>query len=134
MVAAVADWRTVAEADEKMKKKAGKGPSALKLTENPDILRGLGHHKKRPDLLIGFAAETEKLEKHAKAKLERKNADWIVANDVSPEGGVMGGDENTVKLLSKNGIEAWPKMNKDDVAQKLIEKIIHHFEVETIDV
>lgn len=134
MVAAVADWRTVSEADEKMKKKQGKGPSALKLTENPDILKGLGHHKNRPSLLVGFAAETEKLEKHAKAKLERKNADWIVANDVSPEGGVMGGDENTVKLLSKSGIEAWPKMNKDAVAQKLVEKIIDHFEVDIVDV
>jgi len=134
MVAAVADWRTVTEADEKMKKKAGKGPSALKLTENPDILKRLGHHKKRPSLLIGFAAETEKLEKHAKAKLERKNADWIVANDVSSEGGVMGGDENTVKLLSKSGIEAWTKMDKDAVARKLVERIVAHFEVETIEV
>jgi len=134
MVAAVADWRTVDEADEKMKKKAGKGPSALKLTENPDILKGLGHHKKRPSLLIGFAAETEKLEKHAKGKLERKKADWIVANDVSPERGVMGGDKNTVKLFSKDGIEAWPKMDKNEVASKLVERIIQHFEVETVDV
>ena len=134
MVAAVADWRSVDAADQKMKKENGKGPSSLKLTENPDILKGLGHHKKRPSLLIGFAAETEKLEKHAKAKLERKKADWIIANDVSPEGGVMGGDQNTVKRLTKSGVESWPQMNKQDVAQKLVDEIIKHFEVETIEV
>ena len=134
MVAAVADWRSVDAADQKMKKENGKGPSSLKLTENPDILKGLGHHKKRPSLLIGFAAETENLEKHAKAKLERKNADWIIANDVSPEGGVMGGDQNTVKRLTKSGIESWPQMNKQDVAQKLVDEIIKHFEMETIEV
>lgn len=134
MVAAVADWRSADQADEKMKKQDGKGPSALQLTENPDILKGLGHHKQRPKLLIGFAAETEKLEKHAKDKLERKGCDWIVANDVSPEGGVMGGNENTIKLLSKDGIEPWAKMGKEEVAQKLVHKIIEHFEVETIEV
>jgi phosphopantothenoylcysteine decarboxylase/phosphopantothenate--cysteine ligase len=134
MVAAVADWRSGDASNQKMKKENGKGPSSLKLTENPDILKGLGHHKKRPSLLIGFAAETENLEKHAKAKLERKNADWIIANDVSPEGGVMGGDQNTVKRLTKSGIESWPQMNKHDVAQKLVDEIIKHFEVETIEV
>lgn len=134
MVAAVADWRSVDASNQKMKKENGKGPSSLKLTENPDILKGLGHHKKRPSLLIGFAAETENLEKHAKAKLERKNADWIIANDVSPEGGVMGGDQNTVKKLTQSGIESWPQMNKQDVAQKLVDEIIKHFEVETIEV
>ena len=134
MVAAVADWRSVDESDEKMKKENGKGPSSLRLTENPDILKGLGHHKKRPSLLIGFAAETEKLEKHAKAKLERKNADWIIANDVSPEGGVMGGDKNTVKRISKSGIEDWPQMDKSAVAEKLVDEIIKHFDVETIEV
>ena len=133
MVAAVADWRSADEADEKMKKENGKGPESLKLVENPDILKGLGHHKKRPKLLIGFAAETEKLEKHAKAKLERKNADWIVANDVSPEGGVMGGDKNTVKLLTKSGVESWPTLNKSDVAARLVTKIIEYFEVETLE-
>lgn len=134
MVAAVADWRSADESDEKMKKESGKGPDSLKLVENPDILKGLGHHKKRPSLLVGFAAETEKVEKHARAKLKRKNADWIVANDVSPEGGVMGGDENTVKLLSKNGVETWPKMSKQNVADNLVGKIIEHFEVETLEV
>ena len=134
MVAAVADWRSADEHSEKMKKENGKGPGSLKLTENPDILKGLGHHKDRPELLIGFAAETEKLEKHAKAKLKRKNADWIVANDVSPEGGVMGGDQNTVKLITRSGMENWPKMDKEAVADRLIEKIIEHFDVETIEV
>lgn len=134
MVAAVADWRSVTEADEKMKKENGKGPSSLKLTENPDILKGLGHHAKRPSLLIGFAAETQELEKHAKAKLKRKNADWIIANDVSPEGGVMGGDKNTVKRITSSGIESWPKMNKADVAERLVNEIISHFEVETLEV
>lgn len=134
MVAAVADWRSVNEAEEKMKKENGKGPSSLKLTENPDILKTLGHHKKRPLLLIGFAAETENLEEHAQAKLKSKNADWIIANDVSPEGGVMGGEQNTVKLISKSGVEDWPQMNKSDVAQKLVDDIIEHFSVETMEV
>lgn len=134
MVAAVADWRSADESDEKMKKENGKGPDSLRLIENPDILKGLGHHDNRPELLIGFAAETEKLEKHAKAKLKRKKADWIVANDVSPESGVMGGDRNTVKLLSKEGVEEWPTLDKSQVATRLVEKIIAHFEVETIEV
>ncbi|MGB7287378.1 MAG: bifunctional phosphopantothenoylcysteine decarboxylase/phosphopantothenate--cysteine ligase CoaBC, partial [Salaquimonas sp.] len=114
MVAAVADWRTKDAADEKMKKQDGKGPDSLELTENPDILKGLGHHKKRPNLLIGFAAETQNIEKHAKAKLKRKKADWIIANDVSTDtgiggaSGVMGGDQNRVNIVSEAGIEAWP--------------------------
>ena len=134
MVAAVADWRTVSSADEKMKKEDGKGPSSLALTENPDILKGLGHHAKRPRLLIGFAAETQKIEAHAKAKLERKKADWIVANDVSADsgigaakGGVMGGDRNRVKILSRDAIEEWPEMTKLEVARKLANKIAEEF-------
>ena len=134
MVAAVADWRSVDESDEKMKKENGKGPSSLKLTENPDILKGLGHHKNRPSLLIGFAAETQKLEQHAQGKLERKNADWIIANDVSLESGVMGGDQNTVKKITKSSIEDWPLMNKTDVAKKLVDEIIENFTVETVEV
>lgn len=134
MVAAVADWRSANETDQKMKKENGQGPGSLQLVENPDILKGLGHHKQRPSLLIGFAAETENLETHARAKLERKKADWIVANDVSPENAVMGGDENTVRLLSKEGVDAWPKMGKVEVARELVRRIIEHFEVEKIDV
>jgi len=133
-VAAVADWRTVGVAREKMKKKNGKGPSSLELTENPDILKGIGHHKQRPQLVIGFAAETEKIEKYAIAKLKRKRADWIVANDVSPQSGVMGGDRNTVMLVTKEGVEAWPELYKQEVAERLVENIVDYFEVETIEV
>ena len=133
MVAAVADWRSKGEAKEKMKKEGGKGPSHLKLTENPDILKGLGHHKQRPGLLIGFAAETEKIVEHASAKLVRKKADWIVANDVSPdsgigagEGGVMGGDRNRVRILSRDGVEEWPELTKQQVASRLAARICDH--------
>lgn len=133
MVAAVADWRSADEASEKMKKENGKGPGSLALVENPDILKGLGHHVKRPKLLIGFAAETEDIENHALAKLERKKADWIVANDVSTGTGVMGGDSNTVKLITRSGVEAWPTMGKTAVADRLIQRIIKHFHVETIE-
>ena len=133
MVAAVADWRSAETADEKMKKQDGKGPGSLALTENPDILKGLGHHDLRPKLLIGFAAETENLEKHGLAKLKRKKADWILANDVSAETGVMGGDNNTIRLLSSKGVEAWPTMDKTEVAERLVDEIAAHFETETIE-
>lgn len=128
MVAAVADWRTADLKEKKMKKQDGKGPSHLDLIENPDILKSLGHHKNRPELLVGFAAETDNLETYAKDKLLRKKADWIVANDVSPNSGigkdgVMGGDLNRVRIVSKNGIEKWPELTKIEVAQKLAEKI-----------
>lgn len=135
MVAAVADWRTKDAANQKMKKKDGKGPTALQLTENPDILKGLGHHKKRPELLIGFAAETQDLEKNAASKLKRKKADWIIANDVSTQSGiggksqsgVMGGDRNRVKILSKTGMEEVPEMTKKELAKLLAQKIAEHF-------
>jgi phosphopantothenoylcysteine decarboxylase/phosphopantothenate--cysteine ligase len=123
MVAAVADWRTADAAEEKMKKEAGKGPPVLSLTENPDILRGVGHHAERPLLVIGFAAETEKVIEHARGKLERKRADWIVANDVSPETGIMGGDRNSVRLVSREGVEDWPDLPKDEVATRLVGRI-----------
>ncbi len=169
-VAAVADWRTEGEAGKKIKKVAGEGPPALQMVENPDILAGIGHHKQRPYLVVGFAAETADLEKNAQAKLKKKGADFIVANDVShgslplegrvtsearrvgsvpfgegeetrsraaeatppgelrsppsprgggnPDavaGGVMGGERNRVKIVSRAGIEAWPEMSKADV-------------------
>ncbi|GAB4362885.1 MAG: bifunctional phosphopantothenoylcysteine decarboxylase/phosphopantothenate--cysteine ligase CoaBC [Oricola sp.] len=123
--AAVADWRAATEAGEKMKKEGGKGPAALPLTENPDILAGVGNHGSlRPRLVIGFAAETEKLIEHGTAKLKRKGADYIVANDVSPDSGiggtgVMGGDRNRITLLSRDGAEEWPEMGKDEVAARL---------------
>jgi len=135
MVAAVADWRVVNSADEKIKKKPGsKNPVSLKLAENPDILKYVGHLDQRPELVIGFAAETRDVVKNAKAKLKRKGADWIVANDVSPETGIMGGDNNTVKILSGDGVEQWPLLAKGQVAGRLVEKIISHFETAVIDV
>ena len=118
-VAAVADWRTADSAGEKIKKVAGEGPPALKMVENPDILAGIGHHKKRPYLVVGFAAETQDVVKNAQAKLKKKGADFIVANDVSHEGGVMGGDRNRVKIVSSAGVDEWPEMGKDEVASRL---------------
>jgi len=106
-------------------KKDGSGKiPPLALAENPDILATIGrHHTLRPALVIGFAAETADLEKNAEAKLRRKGADWILANDVSPATGAMGGDDNTVHLVTASGVEAWPKMAKTDVAAKLVERI-----------
>jgi phosphopantothenoylcysteine decarboxylase/phosphopantothenate--cysteine ligase len=119
--AAVADWRVADQAKEKLKKTNGK--STLDLVENPDVLATIAQHKKRPTLVIGFAAETEKLLEHARAKLKSKGCDWIVANDVSPESGVFGGSSNTVHLVTKNGVEDWPPQSKQAVADGLVRKI-----------
>ncbi|ESX23739.1 bifunctional phosphopantothenoylcysteine decarboxylase/phosphopantothenate--cysteine ligase CoaBC [Mesorhizobium sp. LSJC264A00] len=123
-VAAVADWRTAGTAGEKIKKVAGQGPPALQMVENPDILAGVGHHGQRPGLVVGFAAETQDLIANAEAKLKKKGADFIVANDVSHESGVgptgvMGGDRNKVRIVSEDGVEEWPEMGKDEVAARL---------------
>ena len=118
-VAAVADWRTDSAANEKIKKVAGEGAPTLKMVENPDILAGVGHHAKRPYLVVGFAAETQDVLKNAQAKLSKKGADFIVANDVSYEGGVMGGDRNRVKIVSKSGVDEWPDLPKEEVAERL---------------
>ncbi|MBB1249384.1 bifunctional phosphopantothenoylcysteine decarboxylase/phosphopantothenate--cysteine ligase CoaBC [Rhizobium sp. G21] len=120
MVAAVADWRVDAEASEKIKKSPGEAPPALALTENPDILKTIGHHEKRPKLVIGFAAETNDVEDNARAKLARKGADLIVANDVSPETGIMGGSRNTVSIIAADGVDRWPEMDKAEVAERLV--------------
>lgn len=120
MVAAVADWRPEGASQHKIKKD-GKPVAALALTENPDILASLAHHKQRPRLLIGFAAETEKLFEHAHAKLARKGCDWIVANDVS--GDAMGGDNNEFHIVTKDSVESWPEGSKDAIARKLMEKV-----------
>ncbi|MFC4292625.1 bifunctional phosphopantothenoylcysteine decarboxylase/phosphopantothenate--cysteine ligase CoaBC [Sphingorhabdus arenilitoris] len=120
MVAAVADYRAADIADQKIKKK-GAPPAPLPLTENPDILAMLARHAQRPKLLIGFAAETENVAEHAAQKLAKKGCDWIVANDVS--GDVMGGSENSVHIVTKDGTESWPKAHKEVVARKLMEKI-----------
>ncbi|WBX84809.1 bifunctional phosphopantothenoylcysteine decarboxylase/phosphopantothenate--cysteine ligase CoaBC [Sphingosinicella microcystinivorans] len=119
MVAAVADWRAEAT-NQKIKKDKG-GLEALPLVENPDILAGLSKSPKRPALVIGFAAETEKVVEHARAKLARKGCDWIVANDVS--GDVMGGARNRIHIVSARGVEDWPDMEKDAVARRLAQRI-----------
>ncbi|MDB5715639.1 MAG: coaBC [Sphingomonadales bacterium] len=119
MVAAVADWRSEA-AGIKIKKN-GNAPVPLMLIENPDILATLATSPQRPKLLIGFAAETNEVLEHAKAKLARKNCDWIIANDVS--GDVMGGTHNTVHLVTASGVESWNELPKDAVATKLITRI-----------
>jgi phosphopantothenoylcysteine decarboxylase / phosphopantothenate---cysteine ligase len=120
LVAAVADWRASTVPEQKIKKD-GKGIPPLTLTENPDILATLAKHKQRPRLLIGFAAETEKIVEHATAKLAKKGCDWIVANDVS--GDVMGGENNAFHVVTKNGVESWPDSPKDVIARKLMEKV-----------
>jgi phosphopantothenoylcysteine decarboxylase/phosphopantothenate--cysteine ligase len=127
MVAAVADWRPADTAPQKIKKD-GKNPSPLAVTENPDILASLAKHKNRPGLLIGFAAETEKIAEHASAKLAKKGCDWIVANDVS--GDVMGGANNAFHIVTKDGIEDWGDSPKDVIARKLMEKIAHELDGE----
>ena len=121
MVTLDADWRT-AETSENKRKKDGTGRIApLELVENPDILAGLGHCVARPRLLIGFAAETEQVIAHAQAKLARKGADWIIANDVS--GDVMGGTDNTVHIVTAAGVESLPRMTKAQVASAIIAKV-----------
>ncbi|MCA1438812.1 bifunctional phosphopantothenoylcysteine decarboxylase/phosphopantothenate--cysteine ligase CoaBC [Ensifer sp. IC4062] len=127
MVAAVADWRVASAAGNKIKKKPGEAPPPLQLAENPDILKTIGHHPSRPKLVIGFAAETENVAENGRAKLERKGADYILANDVTPATGIMGGDRNRVKLIGRNGVEDWPDMEKEDVAAKLAARIAEAF-------
>ena len=119
--AAVADWRTADPAGNKLKK--GRGAPVFNLVENPDMLATIAHRKTgRPPLVIGFAAETENVIAHAKAKLDRKGCDWIVANDVSPATGVMGGERNTVHLVTAKGVESWPTQTKEEVANALIKR------------
>jgi phosphopantothenoylcysteine decarboxylase / phosphopantothenate---cysteine ligase len=125
--AAVADWRVANEGEQKLKKTGGNVP-ALQLVENPDILATISKlADKRPPLVIGFAAETEQLIDNATAKIARKGCDWIVANDVSAATGVMGGDRNTVHLLTREGanihVDSWPMMTKEQVAAELVARI-----------
>ena len=123
MVAAVADWKSRHVAGEKMKKR-GSAPPALILAENPDILASTAAGRKRPALLIGFAAETENVVENAKSKRKRKGADWIIANNVSGAEGdsVMGGDLNQVHIVTSNGVESLPEMPKEDVARELVRR------------
>ncbi|HWA90743.1 MAG TPA: bifunctional phosphopantothenoylcysteine decarboxylase/phosphopantothenate--cysteine ligase CoaBC [Rhizomicrobium sp.] len=121
MTAAVADWRSEAPANQKIKKQSA-APS-LKLTANPDILAALSTGPRRPRLVVGFAAETENVVAHAKEKRARKGCDWIVANDVSPSTGIMGGEKNTVHLITEHTTEDWPEMDKKDVGTRLASRI-----------
>ena len=122
--AAVADWRVETVSDIKIKKNGGLIP-CLKFVENDDILAGVAQRQtNRPKLVIGFAAETNDIEVNARKKRESKGCDWIVANNVSPEAGIMGGRENQVSLISSDGIESWPRMEKSLVAQKLVQRIV----------
>ena len=122
--AAVADWRVASSSGQKMKKD-GSGPPALALAENPDILATVAQLKdgRRPPLVVGFAAETENVVANATAKRARKGCDWIVANDVSPGTGIMGGTENAVTLVTSTGAEAWPRASKPAVAARLAARI-----------
>ena len=123
MAAAVADWRVANASDRKMKKDGSGRPPSLEFAENPDILAWLSKAPSRPRLVVGFAAETHDVVAHATAKRLRKGCDWIVANDVSPETGIMGGTENAIVLISEAGAESWPRMGKDEVARRLAARI-----------
>jgi phosphopantothenoylcysteine decarboxylase/phosphopantothenate--cysteine ligase len=106
-----------------MKKREGGSVPEIKLAQNPDILATIAQSGKRPRLVIGFAAETDDVITNAKAKLAKKNVDWIVANDVSPHTGIMGGDRNTIHVVSKDGVENWPELDKREVGTRLAARI-----------
>jgi phosphopantothenoylcysteine decarboxylase/phosphopantothenate--cysteine ligase len=125
-VAAVADWRPKAASAEKIKKTEAANEQSIAFVENPDILASLSKGARRPRLVVGFAAETHDLDAHAKAKLTKKGCDWIVANDVSVAG-TMGGDDNTVAIVSGGGIERWERMAKGEVARRLAQRIAAEF-------
>ncbi|MEX5728281.1 phosphopantothenoylcysteine decarboxylase/phosphopantothenate--cysteine ligase [Rhodovulum iodosum] len=122
--AAVADWRVAEQSGAKIKKQPGGAPPALQFVENPDILAAIARRSAgRPALVVGFAAETDDVIAHATAKRARKGCDWIVANDVSPATGIMGGAENEVTLITADGAETWPRMGKPEVARRLAARI-----------
>lgn len=131
--AAVADWRVANASDQKIKKNGKQDAPSLDLVENPDILKTVAHEKPgvRPPLVIGFAAETQNVIEHAKKKRKAKGCDWIVANDVSPKTGIMGGDRNAVHLISASGVDSWPEMDKAAVAERLLERIVEHLAANT---
>jgi len=125
--AAVADWTVSNASSQKRKKQPGQPPPAIELTPNPDILAGLCQlETARPALVIGFAAETEHVIRHATEKRQRKGCDWIIANDVSPETGTFGGDQNRVHIIDDRGCEDWPLMNKTQVAERLAQRLADH--------
>ena len=122
--AAVADWRVDGIQDKKIKKSTSGDVPELKFLENPDILAIVSQHAKRPKLVVGFAAETDDVIKNARNKLSRKGCDWIVANDVSSSTGIVGGQNNTVTILDKDGVEAWEELSKTEVAFRLAQRIV----------
>ncbi|WP_312530395.1 phosphopantothenoylcysteine decarboxylase, partial [Paracoccus sp. (in: a-proteobacteria)] len=125
MAAAVADWHVLNARDSKIKKDGSGQIPPLEFSENPDILAWISHlTDKRPELVIGFAAETDDVVGYATAKRLRKGCDWIIANDVHPSTGIMGGPENAVTLISDQGAESWPRMPKAEVARKLAARIV----------
>jgi phosphopantothenoylcysteine decarboxylase/phosphopantothenate--cysteine ligase len=122
--AAVADWRVANAAASKLKKTAHGALPALEFVENPDILARVARSgPDRPPLVVGFAAETDDVERHATEKRARKGCDWIVANDVSPGTGIMGGTENAVTLITETGAETWPRLSKAETAARLAARI-----------
>jgi phosphopantothenoylcysteine decarboxylase/phosphopantothenate--cysteine ligase len=133
--AAVADWRVVSAAQQKIKKAKGGNPPALALAENADILKTIAKPgPRRPALVIGFAAETEAVIEHAQKKRKDKGADWIVANDVSPQTGTFGGDRNTVHLVTAEGVTSWAPQSKDAVARLLVQQAADWFAAHQVDV
>jgi phosphopantothenoylcysteine decarboxylase / phosphopantothenate---cysteine ligase len=131
--AAVADWRVANASGQKIKKNGKHDTPSLDLIENPDILKTIAHDKPgvRPPLVIGFAAETQNVIDHAKKKRKAKGCDWIVANDVSPRTGIMGGDRNEVHLITADGVDTWPEMGKHEVAERLLARIVDHLAATT---
>jgi len=128
--AAVADWRVAGVPTQKLKKKAEL--PELKLEENPDILAQIARHREaRPRLVIGFAAETERVAEQARAKRQRKGCDWILANDVSAESGTFGGADNEITLIDDSGAETWPRLSKHAVARRLVERVARHLASES---
>ena len=124
--AAVCDWTPKTFEDHKIKKRKNDKGLQIQLTENPDILKTIATHKHRPNLVIGFAAETNDLIPNAQEKLTNKNCDWILTNDVSNDENVFGSDENHVYLITKSSVKDWGRSSKSDVANKLINKISEH--------
>ena len=131
--AAVADWRVANAHGEKIKKNGKQKTPKLDLVENPDILKTIAYERPgvRPPLVIGFAAETENVIEHAKKKRKAKGCDWIVANDVSPKTGIMGGDRNRVHLITADSVDTWPEMDKSAVAERLVAKAAEHLAATT---
>jgi phosphopantothenoylcysteine decarboxylase/phosphopantothenate--cysteine ligase len=125
--AAVADWRPETAANNKIKKQDAGVARSVSLVANPDILASISQGPRRPSLVVGFAAETENVVAHARLKLARKGCDWIVANDVSPSTGIMGGDRNRVHLITRAAQEDWPELDKAEVGRRLVARVAEAF-------